>query len=46
DMNHRYDKINSDIRPYSMMTRTGYMEYNPMKVSINVLVGMFPVDQF
>ncbi|XP_045824029.1 uncharacterized protein LOC123916590 isoform X3 [Trifolium pratense] len=31
DMNHRYDKINSDIRPYSMMTRTGYMEYNPMK---------------
>ncbi|CAJ2639534.1 unnamed protein product [Trifolium pratense] len=31
DMNHRYDKTHPDIRPYSMMTRTGYMEYNPMK---------------
>ncbi|CAJ2670356.1 unnamed protein product [Trifolium pratense] len=31
DMNHRYDKTHPDIRPYSMMTRTEYMEYNPMK---------------
>ncbi|PNX98797.1 hypothetical protein L195_g022054, partial [Trifolium pratense] len=38
DMNHRYDKLDPEVRPYAMMTRTAYMEYNPMKV------GMFSVD--
>ncbi|CAJ2646653.1 unnamed protein product [Trifolium pratense] len=30
-MNHRYDKLDPEVRPYAMMTRTAYMEYNPMK---------------
>ncbi|PNY03256.1 hypothetical protein L195_g026581 [Trifolium pratense] len=33
DADHDSDKLHPDIRPYAMMTRTGYMEFDPMKVS-------------
>ncbi|PNX58210.1 hypothetical protein L195_g050794, partial [Trifolium pratense] len=33
DTNSGSDKLHPDVRPYAMMTRTGYMEFDPMQVS-------------
>ncbi|PNX89407.1 hypothetical protein L195_g045526, partial [Trifolium pratense] len=31
DTNSGSDKLHPDVRPYAMMTRTGYMEFDPMQ---------------
>ncbi|CAJ2645132.1 unnamed protein product [Trifolium pratense] len=33
-MTHRYDKLHADVRSNAMMTKTCYMEYDPMNVSV------------
>ncbi|PNY18035.1 hypothetical protein L195_g014792 [Trifolium pratense] len=29
-MTHRYDRLHDDVKPFAMMTKTCYMEYDPM----------------
>ncbi|MCH88043.1 hypothetical protein A2U01_0008924, partial [Trifolium medium] len=39
-INHWYDKLHSDVHSYAMMTRTCYMEYDPMN-SRGIVPGIY-----